>query len=228
MFSVVFEVHPRPDRWDAYLGHAKALRPELEKIDGFLDNTRYRSLTREGWLLSLSSWRDEKAVVRWRTQAGHHQIQEKGRSEVFLDYHLRVGQVTEDTRLPPGQRLVEQRLDETQVGTSTSAMLIDARHPADRVKNAAADEVALWLGLVPSAEGLVAWDVFDAVLTPGEVILLLSWRDAAAAEAFRRGLPIPEGARVRRVRVVRDYGMFDRREAPQFFPDAAGAPTIHA
>jgi heme-degrading monooxygenase HmoA len=228
MFSVLFEVQPRSDRWDAYLGYAKALRPELEKIDGFVDNIRYRSLTREGWLLSLSSWRDEKAVVRWRTQAKHHGIQEKGRSEVFLDYHLRVGQVTEDTRLPPGQRLVEQRLDETQVGKSTSAMLIDARHPADRVKDAEAEEMAMWLGLVPSAEGLVAWDVFDAVLTPGEVILLLSWRDPAAAEAFRRGLRIPEGARVRRVRVVRDYGMFDRREAPQFYPDAAGAPTIHS
>ena len=44
MFSVLFEVQPRPDRWDAYLGYAKALRPELEKIDGFVDNTRYRRL----------------------------------------------------------------------------------------------------------------------------------------------------------------------------------------
>ena len=156
MFSVLFEVHPRSDRWDAYLAHAKALRPELEKIDGFVDNTRYRSLTREGWVLSLSSWRDEKAVVRWRTHAKHHGIQEKGRSDVFHDYHLRVGQVTEDTRLPVGQALVEQRLDETQVGKSTSAMLIDARHPADRIKDASAEEVAMWLGLVPSAEGLGA------------------------------------------------------------------------
>lgn len=28
-----------------------------------------------------------------------------------------------------------------------------------------------------------------------------------------------DGARLRRVRVVRDYGMFDRREAPQYYPD---------
>ena len=129
MFSVIFEVHPRPERWDTYLGYAKALRPELEKIDGFVDNVRYRSLTREGWLLSLSSWRDEKAVVRWRTHGQHHGIQEKGRSEVFLDYHLRVGQVTEDSRLPPGIALAEQRLDETEVGEGTTAMLFDARRP---------------------------------------------------------------------------------------------------
>ena len=113
MFSVLFEVHPKDDRWDAYLGFAKLLRPELEKIEGFVDNVRYRSLGREGWILSLSSWRDEKALVRWRTHAGHHVVQEKGRSEVFLDYHLRVGQLTRDTRLPSGKVLEEQRLDET-------------------------------------------------------------------------------------------------------------------
>jgi len=76
MFAVIFEVHPAPGQWDNYLGHAKLLRPELEKIDGFVDNLRYRSLTREGWILSLSSWRDEKAVVRWRTRARHHDVQE--------------------------------------------------------------------------------------------------------------------------------------------------------
>src|SRR4051812_3885523 len=102
MFSVIFEVHPKPDRWDAYLGLGKMLKPEVEKIDGFVDNIRYRSLRREGWLLSLSAWRDEKALVRWRTQARHHAVQEKGRSEIFLDYHLRIGQLTRDTRPPQG------------------------------------------------------------------------------------------------------------------------------
>ncbi len=63
MFSVLFEVHPKSDQWDAYLGNAKMLRPELEQVDGFVDNIRYRSLTREGWILSLSGWRDEKSVV---------------------------------------------------------------------------------------------------------------------------------------------------------------------
>src|SRR6267154_3403102 len=118
-FSVLFEVNP--EKFDSYLGHARMLKPELEQIDGFVDNVRYRSLTRPGWLLSLSSWRDEKALVRWRTQAKHHGVQEKGRSEVFRDYHLRVGEVTRDTRLPRGQALREQRLDETEAGQGTTA-----------------------------------------------------------------------------------------------------------
>jgi hypothetical protein len=47
VFAVIFEVYPKPDKWDDYLALAKILRPELEKIDGFVDNIRYRSLTRE-------------------------------------------------------------------------------------------------------------------------------------------------------------------------------------
>lgn len=218
MFSVLFEVNPRGDQWDAYLDYAKMLRPELEQIDGFVDNIRYRSLTRDGWILSLSSWRDEKALVRWRTRARHHDVQAKGRDHVLADYHLRVGQVTQDSRLPDGYALVEQRLDETQTGEATTITLLDATRPAEQVKNASAQEVAGWLGLDTNAGGLVAWDVYDAVLSPGGIILMLSWRDHDAAEAYEN-TGIPDGARLRRVRVVRDYGMYDRRENPQYYPD---------
>ena len=218
MFAVLFEVHPKAEQWETYLGNAKILRPELEQMDGFVDNIRYRSLTRDGWLLSLSNWRDEKSVVRWRTQMRHHEIQEQGRAGIFSDYHLRVGQLTLDTRLPDGYALHEQRLDETEVGEGTTVTLIDAKRPSEWVKETSTDDVAMWLGLVPDAAGLVAWDVFDAVLTSGDLILLVSWRDHAAAEGFEGMASLQEDARLRRVRVVRDYGMFDRREAPQYYP----------
>jgi heme-degrading monooxygenase HmoA len=219
MFSVLFEVHPKPDQWDAYLGYAKLLRPELEQIEGFVDNVRYRSLTREGWLLSLSSWRDEKALVRWRTQAVHHGVQEEGRAEVFRDYHLRVGQVTQDTQLPEGYALREQRLDETQTGAGTTVTLIDANRPLEWINEAKPADIADWLGLPSHPPGLTSWDVFAAVLASGDVILLLSWRDQAAALDFEKTAWLQPGARLRRVRVVRDYGMFDRREAPQYYPE---------
>jgi heme-degrading monooxygenase HmoA len=222
MFSVIFEVQPRPEQWDAYLGYAKMLRPELERVDGFVDNIRYRSLTRQGWILSLSGWRDEKAVVRWRTAMRHHMVQQKGRSEILLDYHLRVGQITQDTRIPQGYTLAEQRLDETESGEARGVSLIGANRPPEWVNQARPVDVANWLGLAPAAPGLVAWDVFDAVLSPGDIILLISWKNRADAEAFERDALLPDGARLRCVRVIRDYGMFDRREAPQYYPDATG------
>lgn len=215
MFAVIFEVHPRAELWDAYLGIAGGLRPELMKIDGFIDNIRYRSLTRGGWLLSLSTWRDEKALVRWRTQALHHDAQERGRNEIFHDYHLRIGEVSGDSAPPAGHALLQQRFDETAVGAGTVVTMIDAAG----VERAAPEEIARSLGLPTGAAGLVAWDVFDAVLTPGDVILLTTWRDGAAAEAAETMSPA-DGARRRRIRIIRDYGMFDRREAPQYYPEA--------
>jgi hypothetical protein len=36
---------------------------------------------------------------------------------------------------------------------------------------------------------------------------------------------MPEGVRRRDVLVIRDYGMFDRREAPQYYPEVVRAST---
>lgn len=188
MFAVIFEVHPKPDQWYTYLGTAKMLRPELEQIDGFIDNVRYKSLTRDGWLLSLSTWRDEQALIRWRTNARHHLAQQAGRSTIFQDYHLRVGQIT----------------DETGAADATAVTLITTKPPAPSMLD---------------AEGLTGCGLFDAILTPGNLILLASWRTQEHAEAYENTLRLPAGARLRRVRIIRDYGMFDRREAPQYFPD---------
>ena len=228
MFSVIFEVHPHADQWDTYLATAKMLRPELQRIDGFVDNERYRSLTREGWILSLSGWRDEKAVVRWRTQMRHHEAQEKGRAEIFAGYHLRVGQVTRDTHVPAGHTLREQRLDETEVGEAGTVSLVDTTRPSELIKSATPAAIAESLGWLGDDSNITSWDVFDAVLAPGDVILLVSWRSKAAADSFEVHASEAQDRRVRQVRVVRDYGMFDRREAPQYFPDARGGETVRS
>ena len=133
--------------------------------------------------------------------------------------HHALPRLTRDTRLPDGCTLTEQRLDETQTGEATTITLIDTSQPAAQVKNASAQDTAARLGLDPHAPGLVGWDVYDAVLSPGDVILMLSWRDRNAAEAFGKDTDAG-GARLRQVRVVRDYGMYDRRENPQYYPDA--------
>jgi heme-degrading monooxygenase HmoA len=221
MFAVLFEVQPKPGQTDTYLGYAKMLRPEVEKIDGFIDNVRYRSLTRDGWLLAFSGWRDEKAMVRWRVHARHHAVQDKGRTDVFNDYHLRIGEITGDTRPPAGHEVRDQRLDETEVGDATTVTLIDVSRAPEWVQQTNIAEIAAALGLEAGADGLVAWDVFEAVLTPGDVILLMSWRTKEHAQAFETQVALPEGARRRRVRIVRDYGQFDRREAPQYYPEVA-------
>jgi heme-degrading monooxygenase HmoA len=228
MFAVIFEVNPKSSQWDGYLALGKMLKPELEQIDGFIENVRYRSLRREGWLVSLSQWRDEKALVRWRTQARHHDVQKKGRQQIFADYHLRIGQLTSDSNPPVGHDVREQRLDETKTGDATTVTLISATRPSEWIASSSPDAMALLLGLDVHRNGLIAWDVFDAVLTPGDLVLLISWRDKDAADNFENNLDQKQEARLRRVRIIRDYGMFDRREAPQYYADAEGAVTVHS
>ena len=199
--------------------YVKMLKPKLETMDGFIDNVRYRSLTRRGWILSVSDWRDEKAAVRWRTSGAHHGVSTKGRREIFADYHLRVGRVTTDSHVPAGSRLEEQRLDVTEVGEGTTVILVSPLTPFqdEALDDSAAGETAKALGLDTSAAGLVSWDVFDGVFNPGNPILLRTWRDDKSAAASVR--PHGTDARRRTIRIVRDYGMFDRRESPVFYPE---------
>jgi len=96
MLAVIFEVIPAPGRKEEYLELAAQLRPELEKIEGFISVERFASLTDENKLLSLSFWRDEEAVRNWRNLTGHREAQARGRSGVFADYRLRIASVVRD------------------------------------------------------------------------------------------------------------------------------------
>lgn len=193
MFAVIFEVRPRPDRWERYLAIARMLRPELERIEGFLENTRYRSDTREGLLLSLSLWRDEKALIRWRTHAGHFAAQVEGRAEVLDDYRLRVGEVAAiggdgAAALPP-----TSRLDVTETGEAKALALVAGG---------------------ATMPGALAQDSFTAILEPHDTLSMGGYATLdGAVDAMGKGT-----ARRLAIRIIRDYGMLDRREAPQFHP----------
>ncbi|MEO5735593.1 MAG: antibiotic biosynthesis monooxygenase [Rubrivivax sp.] len=90
MHAVIFEVVPRPGCAQRYFEIAAALRPELECIDGFIGVERFESLSRPGVFLSMSWWRDEAAIGRWRQRACHREGQREGRAAVFADYRIRV------------------------------------------------------------------------------------------------------------------------------------------
>ncbi len=216
MFAVIFEVQPKPDHWDDYLAIAGSLRPELENIDGFIANERFTSRRRNGRVLSLSIWRDEKAVIRWRTLARHHHAQTRGRSEIFEDYHLRVGEIVSDNRLPAGQSLLQQRFDDTEVGAAK--LVTTTEFGAD---DPAQTDLAgqLRLPQAPTAE-ISDHEGFVGINDPKRLLLLVSWADAATGRVWQPPAR-PADLRQRAVRVIRDYGMHDRREAPQYHPPAA-------
>jgi heme-degrading monooxygenase HmoA len=96
MIAVIFEVWPAEGRAAEYFDLAASLKAELERIDGFISVERFESLTAPGKYLSVSFWRDEEAIRRWRTVEGHRIAQARGRGGVFADYRLRVAAVLRD------------------------------------------------------------------------------------------------------------------------------------
>lgn len=102
MIAVIFEVWPAEDGRAEYLDIAARLRPELERIDGFLSVERFQSLTEPAKMLSLSFWRDEDAVKAWRSKAEHRIAQARARRAV--------------PRLPPAGRRGAARLRPGRAG----------------------------------------------------------------------------------------------------------------
>jgi heme-degrading monooxygenase HmoA len=96
MIAIIFEVQLAEGKQEVYLDYAARLRPELEKMDGFISIERFESLITSGKLLSLSFWRDEAAVANWRNHDEHRLAQAAGRGGIFADYRLRVVSVIRD------------------------------------------------------------------------------------------------------------------------------------
>ncbi|MFZ2114200.1 MAG: antibiotic biosynthesis monooxygenase [Solirubrobacteraceae bacterium] len=208
MFVVLFEVQPKREQWDRYLELAAMLRPELVQIHGFIDNERYASERSEGRLLSLSTWEDEKALVRWRTQAIHHGVQRQGRLEVFEDYHLRVGEVLSDS---DQTNLRHSRLDVTEVGAAAAVTVTETL---------AEEKVSL----PPSSTDLLDAESYSGITVTGKHLMLAAWRSDDAAGAWIEHQSVE--ARHRHIRIIRDYGMHRREEAPQYFSGERGASPL--
>ena len=96
MIAVIFELTPAPGRKQEYLDLAAELAAELKDRDGFISIERFESISNPGRFVSLSFWRDEEAVRKWRNLQQHREAQAKGRGGIFSAYRLRVAQVLRD------------------------------------------------------------------------------------------------------------------------------------
>ncbi|MGR5065182.1 antibiotic biosynthesis monooxygenase family protein [Photobacterium sp. DNB22_13_2] len=96
MIAVIFEVHVFEDKKDDYIDIAASIKPMLEQIDGFISVERFKSLSDESKILSLSFWRDEESVACWRNLAEHKEAQHQGKEAFFDKFRIRVASVVRD------------------------------------------------------------------------------------------------------------------------------------
>jgi heme-degrading monooxygenase HmoA len=205
MLALLFEVTPKRDGYQRYLDIAASLRPALDKHEGFLFIDRYRSLSNPDTILSHSLWRDEASLAAWRTFESHHHAQVAGREHVFADYRLRIADVVLARTLEEG---------DWKPSRPSSYNAPSARPPRHIV-------IAASHG---NPSGGEASDQFESLNRPREFLSLYDATDFEAARMLLDSLASPKpGATtaqttdVRVCEVERDYGMFDRREAPQYY-----------
>jgi hypothetical protein len=138
------------------------------------------------------------------------------------------GEVIFDTDPPQEAPILEKRFDETEIGESKMATFTEIIPEKGANLAVEIDLLPSGLGLDLGNTAIVEHDVLDSINNPGALGLVVAWKNAEAAGAW---LPKKiDGVATlhhRRIRIVRQYGRFDRREAPQFYPDVKGGETKH-
>ena len=200
MIALYFEVLPKPAHEATYLEMAAKLKPALDASGGldFLD--RSRSTSRPGWFLSHQFWRDEASMTRWRTNGAHHRAQACGRTDILADYRLRVAQVIVDH----------------SVGMAPAAMPV----PPYATYNAPGPVADRYVLSILSAGPLVGLDgeVFASVYDPALTVTVVTVLNGGHGHAILMQAASHSATRAARLCLIsRDYGMFDRAEAPQYF-----------
>ena len=213
MISQFFEVQIKEGHTNHYLDLAASLKPALVAMGGCLFIDRFRSLTRENLLLSYQIWQDEGSMTAWRVDACHHKVQETGREQVFSDYRIRIAQVIHEAR--PGQPIwqPDRRTPYNDPARRRPTYVI-----ASESRNAQLPVKAEWHG-----------DAFASVYRAGQFSHLLDLPNYECGIQFGRELfrdPTTEYFRI--FEVMRDYGMYDRAEAPQYYPPVTKALSLKA
>ena len=96
MIAVIFEFTPAEGRFADYQALADGLADDVRQSDGFISIERFESISTKGKFVSLSFWRDEEAVRRWRNLQKHREAQKQGRGGIFKSYRLRIAEVLRD------------------------------------------------------------------------------------------------------------------------------------
>lgn len=190
MHALFFEMRPKSGHLDHYFEHVARLRPVLARHSGLVFLDRYGALGESDVLLSHQLWEDEAAIIAWRKDAEHRRSQEAGRHIHFSDYRIRVGERFMLWQPTEGFTLAEAKTDLT------------------------ASFVLAIYGTTPVTAP--PFSAFESFNHKGRFISLASFDSLEAAEtAFKFHIERPGTEKIAVYSIHRDYGQFDRAQAPQ-------------
>lgn len=173
-----------------------AMQELVVKQTGFISETGFASIDQEGGQVLYVKFDNEEHLREWRKQRTHMKIQSIAREKIFSNYRIRIGQsVTHNT----GEESLESSDDRhimiwqtpiIESGETGSKSLLDGVE---------------WQGNVDAS----------TYVNLTHVLHVSSWTDLNAATKMRDSLPRTKDDEVQLIRVQRDYGKYERKEAPK-------------
>ncbi len=192
MQSVLFDVLPKAGHIEEYFSMAANLKPIVEQNPGFISVERFANLQKRDWYLSFSCWKDEESLAQWRCQPDHNGAQVCGRNKVFDDYRLRVSVSKEEG-------WISESPNREQI------LLLIGRF----------DEVQTILTQTPLRD--FSNKSYRGVLDPNRGISIIEFSPNTSIDRRLIQLSVADSIKLFWFMVQRDYGMFDRAEAPAQF-----------
>jgi len=190
MHALFFEVRPYPGHLEHYFKHVARLRPILAQHKGLAFLDRYACLSDKDVLLSHQLWESEDAIVAWRSDATHQRSQTAGNKVHFADYRIRVG----------------ARVLHWRTGTHDEIAHSESEQATQTV-------LALY-GNQPVEDA--GYTAFESYNNEGKFVSLATYKGFEPAEAAWRSHIGRDGLQEAAVYGIRrDYGLFDRDQAPQ-------------
>jgi heme-degrading monooxygenase HmoA len=98
MIVTVFRNRLRPEATEAYAELAPKMVELAKQQPGFLSMKTYTAA--DGERVTIAEFESDEAVLAWRNNAIHQDVQERGRTELYAEYVSQTCEVIRESRFP--------------------------------------------------------------------------------------------------------------------------------
>lgn len=175
------------------------------KQPGFISQTPFFFVDQRGQQVLFVRFDSAEHLHAWKNNHVHLGIQAKGRADVFSDYRLRIGNEAFESK--PGDA------DNSTLSDGKYLLLWVSPTPAMIVE----DDSISARHIAPKLDDSILQHLVDAATYEydGSTLRIFSWPTKEIGLTVKDAVPRVEGDDLRLVRVERDYGPFQRAEAPK-------------
>lgn len=180
---------------------------ELVKTQpGFISQTPFFSVNQDLGQVLYVKFDNEEQLHSWKNNYAHLEIQAKGRADVFVDYRLRIG-----NEAFPGRSRASDK-DTASVGK----YLLVWQYLTQSNNSSPASNTCLPDNVPFNVEPFIWQHLVDANTYEGvdDTLRISAWPTKEMGLTVKAGVPRVPGDELRLIRIERDYGRFQRQEAP--------------